>query len=243
MSQEEGSDGGLEDVPPTVERTPTVLILDTSYSMTTETPDGQGGTESRIDQLNEGLQYFKSEIEEEEHAETRVDVAVVSFGGEVTVEQDFSPIQNWDPPTLSPSGNTPMGEAIEKAVNLDEDRKQQYRDNGYAYNRPIIWLLTDGQPTDMNPGDQQWQTAQNLLERGTDEDHFLFFAFGIGEEADMDTLDELVSVTDKDPVALDEGMFQELFEIVSNSLEKESQPGDGGDVDPGAQVDTDSDDQ
>lgn len=220
MSAEEGEDG-LGPVDPTLERTPTVLILDTSHSMN-QAPNG----ESRIDQLNEALEFFKNEIAEHDHAKTRVDIALATFGGDVTVEQDFTTFEDWDPPKLDASGGTPMGEAIETAVKLDEERKEEYRNNGISYNRPIIWLLTDGGPTDMDEGDQTWNRVQDMLEQGTDESHFLFFAMGIGEGANMDVLNELVSVTDEDAIELEEGKFMEVFRIASNSLQKQSEPGD-----------------
>lgn len=233
---EEGTLG--TDVPPTVERTPTVLLLDTSGSMGQQTTDENGNKRAKIEQLNDGLEFFKDEIEKKDHAETRVDVAMVSFGSDVSIEQDFTPIGNWNPQQLSDGGGTPMGEAIEKGIDLVEERKSEYRDNGYAYNRPIIWLLTDGRPTDMTEGDQMWDRVQKQLDKGTGDNHFLFFAFGIGEEADMRMLDELVSVTDESAYQIGEGMFTEYFRVVSNSLEKESEPGDGGEISP--QVDTDS---
>jgi uncharacterized protein YegL len=229
MSHKETQSDGLDPElgNPTVERTPTVLILDTSYSMSKEKPDGSGNIKPRIEQLNEGLELFKNEIENKTHAEMRVDVSIVSFGGDVSVDQEFMPIKQLDLPNLSAGGNTPMGEAIEEAVSITNERKQQYRDNGYAYNRPLFWLLTDGEPTDMEPGDQQWEKAQRLLSQGTEEDHLLFFAFGIGEDADTDTLEKLVSVTDQSAFKLEDGMFEELFEVASNSLEKQSEPGGG----------------
>ncbi len=229
----------LENVPPTVERTPTILVLDTSGSMGKKTPDEDGNKRKRIEQLNDALSYFKDEIKEKNHAETRVDVAVVTFGGDVNVEQDFTPIENWSPPTLTERNRTPMGKAIEKAIDLEEDRKSEYHENGYAYNRPIIWLLTDGEPTDMEQGDDLWNRVQKQLNKGTADNHFLFFAFGIGEEADMDTLNALVSETDEDAYQIGEGQFKEYFRIVSNSLEAESEPGEEGGVAPD-QVNPDS---
>lgn len=229
-------------IEPTVARTPTILVLDTSWSMTKT----GGQSKSRIDLLNEALEFFKDEVESENTAKDRVDVAVVTFGGEVSIESDFTPIDDWKPPTLEASGNTPMGTAIETAFDLDEDRKAEYREHGLGYNRPLIWLLTDGEPTDMEEGDQQWNRIQDFLEEGTKDNHLLFFAMGVGEEANMDVLDELVSVTDQKEGAIpvEEGMFQEVFRVVSNSLQKQSQPGDEVDEeeDIQGQIDAGSDD-
>ena len=66
-----------------------------------------------IDQLNEGLRVFREEINEDRQAQNRVQVAVVTFGGnhEVKVVEDFvdtiglwggcgAPAA-WEPPTTS----------------------------------------------------------------------------------------------------------------------------------------------
>lgn len=225
--------GGFEEPKdPTVERTPTLLLLDTSASMNGETPDHSGTPTPKIEQLNEGLEFFKDEIEKVDHAKIRVDVALVSFGDDVSIEQDFTPIENWDPQDLVADGTTPLGEAIEEGVKLVENQKDEYKSNAIAYNRPIIWLLTDGEPTDMSEGGQTWDNVQQILERGTEENHFLFFAMGVGEEADMNTLNNLVSVTGEDAHQIGKGMFREFFKIVSASAQKQSEPGGDDDISP-----------
>lgn len=238
MSTEEDS-GGLQGEPDaTVERTPTLLLLDTSSSMRKRTQDHKGERRKKIEQVNDGLEFFNNEIEDIYHAKTRIDIALVTFGNDVSVVQDFTTFDAWDPKDLSARGSTPMGEAIETGVKKLEDLKSEYKSNALPYNRPLIWLLTDGEPTDMREGDQMWDHVQELLERGTAEKHFKFFAMGVGDEADMDTLDSLVSVTDEDAIALGEGMFKEFFEILSRSVQKHSEPGGADDISP--QMPTDS---
>src|ERR1700747_2076473 len=88
-------------------RCPVVLLLDNSGSM----------SDQPIAQLNEGLQVFRDELSRDSLASKRVEVAIVSFGP-VNVHADFTAVPNFYPPTLSPAGNTPMGEAIEKGLDL-----------------------------------------------------------------------------------------------------------------------------
>jgi uncharacterized protein YegL len=222
-----GSELEAEGIEPQLEWTPTVLILDTSGSMgnKTETPDGQ--QRPKIDQLNDGLETFHQVVSGKEHANKRVDVAIVTFGGKVTVEQEFTPFNNWSPPTLNDSDNTPMGSAIERATDLVQERKDQYNEDGISYNRPLLWLLTDGKPTDMDEDDQTWNDIQTELEDGARENHFEFFAMGVSG-ANMETLNDLVKEpTGRPALKIKEGMFEEYFEFLSNSLETASDPNSG----------------
>jgi uncharacterized protein YegL len=202
----------------TVERTPTVLILDTSNSMR-DPPDGSN--KARIEHLNEGLGQFKQEVLGKTHAERRVDISIITFGGRVQVEQEFTQVKNWTPPTLTPGGTTPMGDAIEAAIDRVEDVKSTYSREGISYNRPILWLLTDGKP-DMAEGGQRWDIVKRQLEVGTREDKFIFFALGIGE-ADTERLGRLVEGTGKPALKMKPGQFAEFFDFVSNSLESHSE--------------------
>src|SRR5688572_22328956 len=115
-------------------RVPCVLIVDTSTSM-------QG---PRISELNAGLQVYREELLADPLAAKRVEVAIVTFGGRVTRLVDFVTAAHFDPPKLQVIGGTPMGEAINVALDMIEERKNNYRENGIAYYRPWAFLITDG---------------------------------------------------------------------------------------------------
>lgn len=190
-------------------RCPCVLLLDVSVSMSGDP----------IDELNKGLSEFQVQLLEDALAMKRVEVSVVTFGP-VEVSEPFQSAENFQPPTLSPQGATPMGEAIETAINLVSDRKQEYRQNGIAYYRPWIFLITDGAPTD------RWEHAANLVKEGESSKAFAFFAIGV-ENADMETLSQ-ISV--REPLKLDGLKFQELFRWLSSSLRSVSQSTPGESV-------------
>lgn len=211
-----------EIVEETVQHTPTVLILDTSGSMGTETKTPNGEKKPKIEQLNEGLELFKNELMDKEAASSRVDVGVVTFGGEAEVQQNLTHITDWEPPELESGGSTPIGEAINKAIDVEEEAKQAYRNNGTPYTQPMLWLLTDGKPTDMNVGDETWEEVTNQIEVGEAEDHLMFFPMGVGG-ADMEMLGALVENTDRPAMKIKQGMFDKYFEFVSNSLEQVSE--------------------
>ena len=76
-------------------RVPCVLILDTSQSM-------QG---TRINELNAGLKVYKDELLADPLASKRVEVAIVTFGGDVNKRVDFVTAHKFEPPTLTAHGS------------------------------------------------------------------------------------------------------------------------------------------
>jgi uncharacterized protein YegL len=106
-------------------RCPVILLLDTSGSMS-----GQP-----IQELNRGLAAFKEDVLRDSQASLSVEMAIVTFGP-VQLTQGFTTIDQFTPPKLEASGDTPMGEAIEYALDLLEARKTTYKDNGILYYRP-----------------------------------------------------------------------------------------------------------
>ncbi|QLH83768.1 vWA domain-containing protein [Halosimplex pelagicum] len=219
------SDFGLAGVEAaSLDRVPNLFLLDTSYSMTGETTDIEGEEKAKIKQVNDGLEIFTEEISDDNKAEISIDVSIVTFGDDVTVEQEFQPINDaWidgdGPPELNAVGTTPMNQAIVEGLQHLEEYKDAVDDQNLPRKRALVWLLTDGEP-DYGPGSQEWDKAQSLIEKGTDEDRLFFYAVGIGDDADIGTLEELVSPADESDVAafqLEENMFKEFFRIASKS--------------------------
>lgn len=195
----------------------TVLLLDTSHSMS---QDG------RIDQLNEGISLFHREVCEDELARKRVDLATVTFGERVEIQQPFTPIEQFSPPVLSARGRTPMGAAIRQAIEMIEERKVHYKTLGVDYYRPWIFMLTDGEPTDMREGSEAWNETVAQIHGGERDSKFLFFAVGVGE-ANMDILAGL-SPPSRPPLLLMENRFRSMFQWLSKSQTRvsSSRPGD-----------------
>ncbi|MEX2091040.1 MAG: VWA domain-containing protein [Pirellulales bacterium] len=189
-------------------RVPCVLILDTSQSM-------QG---SRINELNAGLSFYKEELLADPLASKRVEVAIVKFGGDVERIVDFVTADKFQPPTLLGSGNTPMGQAINKSLDMIEQRKADYREHGIAYYRPWAFLITDGEPND------HWKPTIPRVRDGEREKSFSFFAVGV-EGANMQALGEICV---RAPLRLQGLKFRELFSWLSNSQQavSRSSPGD-----------------
>jgi uncharacterized protein YegL len=221
---------GLGKVQPQFERVPNLFLLDTSGSMREETPDEEGNERPKIEQLNEGLELFEEEIGKDIESREGVDVSLVTFGGDVSIEEDFHPVKDWvegsGPPELTASRGTPMSEAIIKGLENLEDYKDAVNDESLGRKRALVWLLTDGKPNSF--GSSDWETAKSAVANGAKQDAFFFYAVGIGDDADMDNLQDLISDAPGNEVEdfhLEEGKFREFFQIASDSARGESMGG------------------
>ena len=185
-------------------RCPCVLLVDTSGSM----------SGAPIAALNSGIEQFARELNDDNLAKKRVEVAIVSFGQGVHTVQDFTGATSFTPPRFESNGSTPMGEGVVHAVALLEERKQRYRSAGIQFFRPWIFLLTDGAPTDYQT--HFWRQALDLVHEGEASKKMLFFGVAINE-ADLGKLNELCPQS-RPALKLRGLSFRELFSWLSSSL-------------------------
>ena len=196
------------------ERAPLVLVLDCSGSMQDE---------NKVQLLNEGLKTLASDLKADPIAARCGRVLVISFGGDSNVETmgDWTDAMDFTPPQLLAGGLTPLGAAMRCALDEVESQKTQMRAAGVSYKRPIIMLLSDGEPTD------DWQQIAADCKAAETAHKVNIMAIGIGEAANKATLGEF---SNKGALTLSGLKFKELFVWLSRSIRAVSRAPAGGSV-------------
>ncbi len=180
-----------------------VLLLDTSGSMS-----GNG-----IAELNQGLKQFQEQTLEDETAASRLEVAIITFGGRVQQIQSPALLTDFEMPILTPSGTTPMLQAIEEGIELTSARKEWYKSKGIKYYRPWVILMTDGEPDDISPVSAMGQRLKGLQENKS----LVFSAIGVGDDVNMSVLDTLAQ-GGMTAQKLKGTNFVSFFQWLSNSI-------------------------
>ena len=126
-------------------------------------------------------------MKKDDVASQRVQLLVIRFGGDTDVEvvADWTDAMSFSAPQLTASGLTPMGEAVRVGLAKLEEQKARYRSNGIAYNRPWMFVITDGEPTD-----DDWKQAAAQCKAAEQANKLIFFGIGVGSGADLTKLAE-----------------------------------------------------
>ena len=136
---------------------------------------------------------------------------------------DFSNVDNQKAPTFSADGFTPMGEAVELALDMLEERKQVYSDTAGTYKQPWLILMTDGYPYDYKSsmsklGKYHGNSINDASSRSYELDKkgkLTVIPIALGDEAGAEILKKF-SYTNN-PVRINNLNFEEFFRFLSQS--------------------------
>lgn len=179
-----------------------VLVVDTSGSMAGEP----------IKQLNRGLQEFYNAIEEDMTAANRLEVLIVTFGSSIKTVQEAALIDNFRMPELRTSGTTKLVDGVRVAMESIESRKRWYKETGQPYYRPIMVLMTDGEPD----YDQDIDGLSIEIDDAVNSKKFTFFGLGV-KGYNHKKLAQICPVLTP-PLPLEGYRFSEFFKWLSNSI-------------------------
>ena len=183
------------------ERTPCILVLDCSGSMRGEP----------IKQLNTGLQALEKELKEDIDASSRVQLLVIKAYGkdDADVSADWVDAMNFNAPIMEASGLSPIGKAMELALQKIEEQKCLYDSCGVTSKRPWIFLISDGEPTDYG-----WEQAAEKCRIAQQNKKVVVHAVGT-QGANLEKLSKFSIMT---PKRLSGLKFTEFFLWLSRSV-------------------------
>lgn len=194
-------------------RLPVCLCLDVSGSM----------SGNPIQELSQGVKYFFDAIKSDEIARYSVELSIVVFQDDATVILDFANIDRQRVPSLSANGSTSMGEGVNLALDILEQRKNEYSNKGVDYYQPWMVLMTDGCPTDNT------QSAISRVQNLKNNRKLTLFPVAIGNGADVGILKQFSTMKDNMVLKVVSAQyFKEFFEWLSQSVSivSQSAPGD-----------------
>ncbi|MCL1881123.1 MAG: VWA domain-containing protein [Oscillospiraceae bacterium] len=180
-----------------------VFLLDISGSM---------NMQGAIDKLNDGIAKFIEHMKTEPRTADVVDAAIVTFGGDVSVVQNFIPVSEMKVPQLLAYGASPMGEALRMGLDMVDKRKEVYSLAGTPYYRPWIFCITDGTPTD------DWESAAHKLKEAENSKKVLGYCVCVENDPEFSKKEVFQIFNHSRILKLDNLDFSGLFEFVSNSL-------------------------
>jgi uncharacterized protein YegL len=218
-------------------RVPICLVLDASHSMSgivsgdtrdTGRRESRDGTDwiivegenivTRMDELNAGLSQFFQELLEDASARRAAEVCIVAFAGDAEIIRDFEPLSESLLGTnleVSDQGETSLGRGVELALQLLDQRKNEYKTAGVDYYQPWLVVITDGQPTD----DSHRRIAPEIRKL-VESKKLTVFPIAVGG---LDDLSELAVISPgRRPLKLKGTKFRELFQWLSKSVARVS---------------------
>jgi uncharacterized protein YegL len=185
----------------TSRRLPIYLIADTSASM-------HGAP---IEAVNTGLKNFEAALRLDPHALECAAISILTFASEAHQRTTLVEAGRFVPPVLTAEGGTALGAALELlATALDRDTRA--RTSEYAGDwRPLVFLMTDGQPTDdWHPGLARYRAAAAKWKS-------TLIAIGCGPSVAVDTLSELTRTVMLMP-DMTPDTIASLFDWISQSV-------------------------
>ncbi len=187
-------------------RRPVYLLLDTSASM----------FGAPITAVQQGVHMIHNELLNNPHAIETVYLSVIAFSSTAQQIVQLSSVEDFKPPILKAEGNTALGAAItllDQAIDRELRANTDGRKGDY---RPLVFVLTDGAPTD------EWRPAVAKIKARTLNKIGSLVALGCGPNVKMETLreitDDVIKMADASPDAL-----KQFFKWVSSSIQKTSQ--------------------
>lgn len=185
-------------------RLPVYFLIDVSESMVGEP----------IKQVQEGMRTIIQELRTDPYALETVFVSVLVYAGKAKVLSPLTELYKFYPPTFPIGGGTSLGNALDFLMNDLDKNVQKTTSEMKGDWKPIIFLFTDGVPTDdpsqsISRWNRSYRRGSNLI------------AVSLGNNADMSLLGQLTENVLR-LSKTDEHSFKEFFKWVTASIKTSS---------------------
>jgi len=190
-------------------RQPLILLLDASGSMV-----------DKLGEVERGLAAFRASILEDTLARSRVEVALITFGEAVVMHGEFVEATRFSAPPPFAAGATPMAAALLFALDAAREKRAACRAAGIDCFAPWIFLVTDGEPTDL----PRWSEAVAAVRDAEETKSAAIFAIGTRDA----NFERLRQISPGRTIKLRDGGWPTMFRWLSTSLKAKSRsrPGD-----------------
>lgn len=184
-------------------RLPVYLLIDCSGSMTGEP----------IEAVRQGIRMLVTDLRSNPQALETAYLSVITFSSSAQQVCPLTELMLFQEPMLDASGSTSLGEALKLLENCLDNEVQKSSPTQKGDWKPLVFLMTDGQPTD------SWElTADRLKKRRLGN----IIACAAGSGADSQLLKRIteivVEIHNLQPDAL-----KAFFKWVSSSIKTTSQ--------------------
>jgi len=159
-------------------RLPVYLLLDCSESMVGESLAG----------VQAGVEMMIRSLRSDPHALETVWLSCITFDSEARLLFPLSELSDVQVPCLAPKPGTALGAALNLCADRIEVEVRKTTSDQKGDWRPLIILLTDGQPTD------SWKSVLPRLGQKVRPRPANIYAVGCGEDIDSEMLFELTDI-------------------------------------------------
>lgn len=186
-------------------RLPVYLLIDCSESM----------AGPAIDSVNEAVQSMVQDLRSTPHALETVAMSLIAFSGDARLVVPLTPIDMFQLPALTIRPGTSLGRALDllaSCISTDVVKTTQERKGDW---RPLVFLFTDGQPTD------DWRGAAERIKVMASPRIANIYAIGCGDDVDFSVLHEITDIVFK-TAATDTEAIRKAFVWITASVQSAS---------------------